>query len=200
MLFTDLSIAALLASTAAAVPFAGHDHSHRHLHRKQSNGNTFNINVVNSCSSSRSVGLFQITSAFQMLSMSTPVTLQPGENTTVAAPYQLAGMRLSGTADQGTAAQWLPQALFEFGYSAWGSVEGTAYDLSLMTGTTDGMSVVPANSNCESKSCSSPLDCPVSQAWTNPNQDAIGSPADTTCYYGLTDFDVVFCPSSSSSY
>ena len=33
--------------------------------------------------------------------------------------------------------------------------------------------------------------------WTNPDQTGDGSPADTVCYKGKTDFRVEFCPSDN---
>lgn len=48
---------------------------------------------------------------------------------TIAVPFQETGLRLSATADQGCAAQWDPQALFEMGYSEYAGQTGTAYDL-----------------------------------------------------------------------
>ena len=190
--WVQLSITALLASSAAAVPLAGHQH-HQHSHAKRDG--SFQIQVQNNCQASKSVGLFQITPAFDMVSRSGVTNLQPGGTTTIAAPYFDIGMRLSATADQGAAAQWKPQALFEFGYSSYGGNDGTAYNLSLMNGCPldTGIAVRPSNPACESKSCS-PGNCAANQGWTSPTQDSIGSPADTTCYYGPTNFVVTFCP------
>ena len=194
MYSTVWAIATLLVSTVIAVPRANHQHQHNHEHLKRQ-GTTFSIQVNNNCGFSKSAGLFQLTPSFQAISMSNVVNLNPGGSTTFQAPYTAIGMRLSGLADQGTAAQFTPQALFEFGYSSYGSEQGTAYNLSLMSGSADdtGIAVYPANPACESKSCS-PGNCPADQGWTSPSQDMEGSPADTTCYYGPTNFVVVFCP------
>jgi hypothetical protein len=141
---------------------------------------TFNINVWNNC----------------------PFTKQfaPKQTHTIVAPYNDIGMRLSGHAEWGTDRQWEHQALFEFGYSQYNGQDGTAYNLSLMTGTDldIGLGAYPiSNGNgsdqCPSKTCF-PWDCPLAQGWTNPDQTKDGSPADTVCYKGKTDFKVVFCP------
>jgi len=101
-----------------------------------------------------------------------------------------------GTADQGCAAQWNPQALFEFGYSEYAGQSGTAYDLSLMQGSDPsiGLSVNPLGGgpSCPSKSCS-PTNCPPGQGWTNPDQVDEGSPGDTVCYQGQQNFEVTWC-------
>jgi len=186
-----LAVAGMLAGAVTAVP---HSHARFHVNaRRQSD--SIQITVTNNCGFSQSAGLFQISPGFQMVSMSSATTLNPGDSTTISAPYNAIGMRLSGTADQGTAAQWNAQAFFEFGYSEYDGQSGVAYDLSVMNGSPSdvGIAVQPDNSNCESKSCS-PGSCSSDQGWTDPSQDAIGSPADTTCYYGPTNFAVTFCP------
>lgn len=75
-----------------------------------------------------------------------------------------------------------------------------------------GMMVVPANGQCETKICDTVKGYPVDQVniprlssyliplltplmcWTDPSQANQGSPADTGCYHGPTDFTVTYCP------
>lgn len=185
---TGLALLSLLAMTATASPVK----SVSHVTRQDS---TFKLNVKNNCAWSKDVALYQITDDFEMLEMSTPTTILSGDSITIDAPYLDIGMRLSGHAELGCAGQWEAQALFEFGYSAWGDIAGTAYDLSVMEGSEEdvGISVVPSNGNCPSKSCS-PSDCPMDQGWTNADQVDDGSPADVVCYEGVTEFSVTWCP------
>lgn len=124
--------------------------------------------------------------------VTTPLTIASGSKGSIAAPYQGIGMRLSASAGEGTAAQWDAQALFEFGYSTYNGIAGTAYDLSVMGGTT-GLAVYPANKQCPSKVCTA-SDSSPDQCWTNADQVDAGSPADTVCYYGKSNFRVVWCP------
>lgn len=158
-----------------------------------SDGGTFQIQVSNNCGTDMQFGIYQITSDFAMNQITAPVNIASGGQGSIAAPYQGVGMRLSGNA--GSADQWSPQALFEFGYSTYGGVSGTAYDLSVMAGSdpATGIAVYPENPQCPSKVCS-PGACAAGQGWTNPNQAAAGSPADTVCYHGKTNFRVVWCP------
>jgi len=135
-----------------------------------------------------------------MVQHSTPTNISPKQKLTIAAPYKDIGMRLSGHAEWGTAGQWKTQALFEFGYSEYAGMEGTAYNISLMEGSDSdiGLGAYPipngkGSKQCPSKTCF-PWDCPLSQGWTKPEQVQVGSPADTVCYHGNTDFKVVFCP------
>ena len=192
---SSLVLAGALALAANAVPLAGHSH-HQHLHTKRDD--TFNIHVLNSCPDTKSFGLFQIDGSFNMNSMSDPVSVTSGQQATIPASFTAIGMCLSATADQGTAAQWDPQALFEFGYSSYGGQDGTAYDVSLMSGSpadiATGVAIYPLGpSDCPIKVCT--LDsCDPSQGWTSPGQVDAGSPGDTVCYHGVTDFRVVFCP------
>jgi hypothetical protein len=156
---------------------------------------TFTLHVRNQCHFEKQVALYQITSSFQMLQRSTPTNISPGQTIDIQAPFYDSGMRLSGHAERGTAWQWNAQALFEFGYSTYAGNDGTAYDLSVMQGSDGdiGIGAWPANGACEGKICF-PWDCRADQGWTNPDQVDIGSPADTVCYHGKTDFTVVFCP------
>jgi hypothetical protein len=162
---------------------------------------TFNINVWNNCPFTKQFALYQIVyPEYTMVERSTPVNIAPKQMHTIVAPYNDIGMRLSGHAEWGTDRQWEHQALFEFGYSQYNGQDGTAYNLSLMTGTDldIGLGAYPiSNGNgsdqCPSKTCF-PRDCPLAQGWTNPDQTKDGSPADTVCYKGKTDFKVVFCP------
>jgi len=169
-----------------------------------SNSDTINIEVCNQCDSTKHFGLYQITSAFNMLSHMNPITIPSNGTQTITAPYKQTGMRLSGHAEWGLAGQWKTQALFEFGYSQYGDLDGTAYNLSKMDGSEDdedvGLAVYPtvdgeACDECPSKICTSG-NCDLSQAWTDPDQTADGSPADTVCYKGKPAFKVVFCPSA----
>jgi len=186
-------LSSLFALTATASPI------NRFVERS-SGSDTFNIEICNQCSSEKHFGMYQITGDFQMLEKMSPVSI-PGNGTqTVSADFKAIGMRISGHAEWGTAGQWKNQALFEFGYSQYAGQDGTAYNLSLMEGSEEdvGLAVYPTvdgepNDECPSKVCS-PGDCALSQGWTNPDQTADGSPADTVCYKGKADFKVVFCP------
>jgi len=193
MLTQSLILTSTLALLASAVPFSGHAHQHAHNEKRQDQ--TFNIHVLNNCPDTKQFALYQITPSFDSVQMSTPVNIASGMAHTIPAPYTATGMRLSGMAQWGTAGQWDPQPLFEFGYSNYEGQDGTAYDLSVMEGSPPdvGIAVYPANAACPSKVCN-PDDCPLDQGWTNPDQDADGSPADTVCYEGLTHFRVIYCP------
>ena len=110
------------------------------------------------------------------------------------APFRDLGMRLSGHTEWGTDRQWDAQALFEFGYAEYMGKSGTAYDLSVMKGSDAdvGIGAYPlrdgkGSGNCKSKSCF-PWSCPMDQGWTDESQWQQGSPADTVCYFGKTDF------------
>lgn len=159
---------------------------------------TFQIRVVNNCPFRKTVALYQIITpngAMQMVQRSTPVAIAPHHTQIMTAPFRDIGMRLSGHGEWGVDAQWQAQALFEFGYSAYAGMEGTAYDLSIMEGSDRnvGLAVEPKNKKCWSKKCG-PGKCPVGEGWTKPEQAGAGSPADTVCYQGKTDFKVTFCP------
>ena len=82
------------------------------------------------------------------------------------------------------------------GYSEYDGQTGTAYDLSVMEGSDPsiGIAVQPlAGASCPDKTCL-PWDCPPGQGWTNPDQVDAGSPGDTVCYQGNTNFRVIWCP------
>lgn len=139
-----------------------------------------------------------------MIEMSKPLNIESKKSSIIDAPYKALGMRLSGHAEWGTGGQWKAQALFEFGYAAMeyggASLAGSAYDASVMKGSDAdiGVAIYPIDNgkgskSCESKSCSS-WNCPADQGWTEPEQVNNGSPADTVCYKGKTDFKVVYCP------
>ena len=202
----SLPILAILALSANAVPFAG---SHQHLHRRNpvpsgsysapaagasssSGGDTFDINITNNCKNDLEFGIYQVSASFAMNEVTTPVSIASGSEGSIAAPYHGIGMRLSGTAGSGAADQWNAQALFEFGFSGWSGIEGTAYDLSVMGGDI-GVAVYPGNKDCPSKTCT-PSSCSADQGWTSAGQVDQGSPADTVCYHGKTNFRVVWCP------
>lgn len=179
-------ISSLFALTATASPIAQRDSK-----------DTFNIEITNQCSSTKQFGLYKIDGSFQMSEMSNTVTISSNGTQTIQAPYKEIGMRLSGNADWGSAGQWKPQALFEFGYSEFSGQAGTAYDLSLMDGCDKdiGLAAYPDtdSEDCPSKMCH-PGSCDFGQGWTNPDQIKDGSPADTVCYHGKVNFKVVFCP------
>ncbi|KAK4547479.1 hypothetical protein LTR36_001135 [Oleoguttula mirabilis] len=184
--------AASFAALAAAVP---HAHSHRHAHAvEKRDGTTFGLTVVNNCTTSKTFGLYQVSSSFAMTQMSDPVEIESEGSSTIQVAFTDLGMRLSATADLGTDAQWDAQTLFEFGYSTYLELTGTAYDLSVMDGGSEGIAAYPATSACESKICSS-AGCTLAEAWTNADEITDGSPADTVCYEGMQDFKVVWCPS-----
>ena len=54
-----------------------------------------------------------------------------------------------------------------------------------------GMAVYPHNKKCPSKKCY-PWDCPPDQGYLHENDSSDGK--DTVCYYGKTNFKVVYCP------
>ena len=171
----------------------------------RSSEETFNINVYNNCPWTKQFALYQIDGAFNMIERSKPVNIASKKMQTIVAPYKDLGMRLSGHAEWGTAGQWKHQALFEFGYSEFKSPDGitnvgSAFNLSVMEGSDKDIGIgsypIPngnGSGKCLSKTCF-PWDCPLDQGWTNPDQTKDGSPADTVCYHGETDFKVVFCP------
>jgi hypothetical protein len=187
-------LTSLLALTATATPI-------NNTLIERDSKNTFNINVWNNCPFVKQVALYQAPQgSSHMLQRSTPTNISPKQMITIAAPFKDPGMRLSGHAEWGADGQWKAQALFEFGYSQYAGMEGTAYDLSIFAGSDPdiGLGAYPipngkGSEQCLSKTCF-PWDCPLDQGWTNPNQDQIHSPADTVCYHGKTDFKVVFCP------
>jgi len=183
---------AALASLVQAVP---HTHSHRHAHHIQARDDAnFDLHVHNKCGSSKTFALYQISPAFEMTQMSNPVEIEPNCSTVIQAPFTALGMRLSATADQGTDAQWEAQTLFEFGYSTYLDLTGTAYDLSVMGGTEDEcIAAYPSTSECESKVCTA-SGCTLAEAWTSADQATGGSPADTVCYQGKQNFKIVWCP------
>ncbi|TKA24318.1 hypothetical protein B0A50_06788 [Salinomyces thailandicus] len=206
MFSKTFALAAVLAITGVtAVPFSGAQHQHLHRHQHQNiearDQDTYKIHVINECSETKHFGLFEITSDFQMNSKSAATGVDPGKHATLKADYKGIGLRLSATANEGPAAQWAPQSLAEFGYSGWSGVEGTAYDVSMMIGSdmSVGVKIEPLDNgngsgNCAVKKCTLG-NTPLDQCWTHPDQTADGSPADTVCYQGKTDFKVTFCPS-----
>jgi hypothetical protein len=185
-------LGALLAFTAAATPIPTSSNN-----TIAARDTTFNLFVLNKCGWTKSIATYEVTSDFQMIQSSNPQNVAQWETVTIPVDFYSTGMRLSGHAEKGTAWQWNQQALFEWGYSSYNGQDGTAYDLSVMRGGTEdeniGIGAWPTDGQCEGKICF-PWDCAPSQGWTNPNQWEQGSPADTVCYYGKTDFTVVFCP------
>lgn len=162
--------------------------------------NTFKIHVWNNCPFPKQVALYQITPKFRMVQKSKPRNIPSKDHKVLRAPYKALGMRLSGHAEWGTATQWNHQALFEFGYSNYMGQDGTAYNLSVMEGSDKdiGIGAYPIANGRGSKTCPAktcfPGHCALGQGWTNPDQVKNGSPADTVCYKGKTDFKIVFCP------
>ncbi|KAH9826356.1 Osmotin/thaumatin-like superfamily [Teratosphaeria destructans] len=191
MQYKQLALAAAMALTASARPSSHVHHPHPHVAEEKRDSETFIINVWNHCPESKHIALYQITSSFTVNQLSEPTEVDSGCDLNITAPFTEAGMRVSAHAEWGTAGQWLPQALAEFGYSTFSDTHGTAYDNSVMGGSDFGVGIYPANEECESKTCQ--LDnCPLDQGWTNEDQTSNGSPADTVCYHGVTDFKVVF--------
>lgn len=184
-----ITLFALVASLAATKALPAGDLEPRAKH------NTFLLNILNNCPFEKEVAIYKVTSSFGMKQITKPVTIKPHQKHTMHAPYLGIGLRLSGHAEWGTAGQWKPQALFEFGHGTAHGAKGTAWDLSVMSGSDSniGIGAYPHNPKCASKTCF-PLDCPPSQGWTSPGQVSNGSPADGGCYHGKTDFKVVFCP------
>ncbi|KAK4544765.1 hypothetical protein LTR36_004014 [Oleoguttula mirabilis] len=196
MYTTGLALTTLLALAARATPI---DLTNTTL-KTRAAAETFQLRVWNNCHFVKEVALYQITPAFNMVQKSNPTNIQPGKELIIHAPFKATGMRLSGHAEWGTAGQWKAQALFEFGYSTYAGTEGTAYDLSVMQGSDGNIGIggypIPngkGSKYCPSKTCF-PWKCDWAQGWTNPDQVNDGSPADTVCYKGKTDFKVVFCP------
>ena len=153
---------------------------------------TISIQVHNLCTEDKTFGIFQI-AAYQMQRISMPVLIPRNHHANLTADIKSKGLRLSATAEEDLKAQWRHQALFEFGYSTYKGKEGTAYDISIMEGSSPniGIQVKPDNSLCATKICS-PKNCPPSQGWTNENQTQLGSPADAVCYESNTGFRVKF--------
>lgn len=159
----------------------------------------FQLHVWNNCPWTKQVAIYGVTSNFQMVQYSDPTNIEPGHKHIINAPFHGIGLRLSGHAEWGTDGQWANQALFEFGYSEYEGQTGTAYDVSIMTGSDPdiGLGAYPIANGQGSESCKSfscwPWYCPADQGWTDPGQVSLGSPADTVCYKGKTDFKVVWC-------
>lgn len=187
----------LLAASLAVKATAGPIDPISNLEVRGRRPDTFQIHVVNQCKWTKQVALYQVTGNFQMRQKSRPRNVGAGKSTIINAPFHAKGMRLSGHAEWGTAAQWNPQALFEFGHSTYAGKEGTAYNLSVMQGSDGDIGIgaypVGRDESCPAKTCF-PWDCPPSQGWTRPEQVNQSSPADTVCYHGKTAFKVVFCP------
>lgn len=178
---TTPAVADPTAAAPSAAPYA------------PSGGDTFQISISNQCDSDLSFGIFSVSSSFAMNSVGGAVNIPAGGSGSIAAPFTGVGMRLSASASAGADAQWAAQTLFEFGYSEYAGQTGTAYDVSVMAGSTQGLSVYPSNPQCPSKSCPDPNNCAPDQGWSDPGQVSSGSPADTVCYQGKTDFRVVWC-------
>jgi len=186
------ALATALAFTASATPI-------NTATTLEARDETFNIHVVNQCHFTKEVAIYQLVD-WKMTQVTTPTNINAGRKQVIAAPFRGTGLRLSGHAEWGVDKQWDAQAMFEFGYSTYAGKEGTAYDLSVMSGIDSDIGIgaypIPngrSSSKCDSKTCF-PWDCPLAQGWTNPDQTKNGSPADTVCYEGKTDFKVVFCP------
>ncbi|WPH01267.1 Hypothetical protein R9X50_00410500 [Acrodontium crateriforme] len=177
-----LALAAIMATVISARPF-----------QQKRDDSYFTLTVINSCSYDQSVGIYKINTDYTTTEIMSMTNIPSGTTSNFSAPYYEVGLRLATNQDQ-----FLAQDLFEFGYSQYtpaggSTIEGTAYDISMFAGTTEGMRATPANTNCPTKTCTS-SSCAKDQAWTDANDYELGSPADTTCYYGKTDFTVEFCP------
>ena len=185
----------LLALTATAMPLNTTSTS-----TLRPRGDEFRLHVWNNCPWTKQVAIYGVTSDFEMIQHSEPTNIESGHEHIIMAPYYGIGLRLSGHAEWGTDGQWTNQALFEFGYSEYDGKAGTAYDVSIMAGseTNIGLGAYPIDNGRGSGSCRSqtcfPWYCPPDQGWTNPDQADLGSPADTVCYEGKTDFKIVWCP------
>lgn len=158
---------------------------------------SFTIFVTNYCPTEKHIGLYQITGfpTMALTSYSPSITIPPQHTAPILAPFHALGMHLSAHAEWPLDRQWEPQALFEFGYAELDGIEGTAYDVSVMEGSDKemGISVEPRDKRCQSKVCV-PGRCKAGDGWTSVEEAHEGSPADTVCYQGNTDFEVVFCP------
>lgn len=160
----------------------------------------FKIHLWNNCPFPKAFAIYSVTPSFKMLQHTPTVNLAHGESHTFHPRFHAIGMRLAGHAERGVDGQWMNQALFEFGYSKYAGKEGTAYDVSIMEGSDRdiGVGAYPISNPKGSGKCRDftcfPWYCPPNQGWTKPEQDRLGSPADTVCYEGKTDFKVVFCP------
>jgi hypothetical protein len=187
-----------LATLAVARPHA-HTHSHAQ-HVEARDDDTFAIKIHNRCSTDKTFGVYQVSPSFEMIETTTPVKIASGNTSTIYPPFQGIGLRLSATADKGCDAQWSPQTLFEFGYSEYAGLTGTAYDLSIMQATDEfeGVAAYPGTDKCPSKLCAA-SGCALDQAWTNPDQVDDGSPADMVCYQGKQNFKVVWCPTEDET-
>ena len=207
-LSTTALLTGLLALTTHAVPFnttnfhdprAAPKHHHGNGH-SGSHPPTFAIHLWNNCGFTKQFATYSVTPSFQMLQHSPTITLAHGKSHILRPHFHAIGMRLAGHAELGVNGQWIPQALFEFGYSSYAGRQGTAYDVSIMEGSDKdiGVGVWPMSNGHGSGGCKQfvcwPWNCPPSQGWTDPGQTSLGSPADTVCYEGKTDFKVVFCP------
>lgn len=198
MHFTNLFfVAAALALTAIASPIDTTSTLEARQPGRDRRPETFQLHVVNECKWTKQVALYQVTRDFKMVQRSRPRNIASGKHTIINARFHAKGMRLSGYAEWGTAGQWKTQALFEFGHSTYAGKEGTAYNLSVMEGSDGDIGIgaypIGRDATCPAKTCF-PWYCPPSQGWTHPNQVKDGSPADTVCYKGKTNFKVVFCP------
>jgi len=147
---TISAVLALAASAANATPL-----SYNGTLVARNPGDTFKIHVWNNCKFVKEAAIYSVTGDFKMVQHSKPTNIQPGKMITINAPFHGVGMRLSGHAEWGTDGQWRPQALFEFGYSTYAGQEGTAYDLSLMSGSDPdiGMGVWPKPNGRGSATC-----------------------------------------------
>jgi len=153
----------------------------------------YNVQVINKCAAVKNMmALQQMSGAIIPLSKS--VSVASGRQTSFSIPFKAKGVKITAHGEYSN--HWQVQSLAEFGYAAgWagGPSAGIAYDVSVMTGSSEGVTIRPWKAGCQTKSCPNVRSCPADQGWTNPNQSNIGSPADTVCYNGETDFTVTFC-------
>jgi hypothetical protein len=196
-MFSELALTSLLAATALASPQHQHAHQHRHYNRnvernveRSAGASNFTITVNNNCTDTLSFATYGMSDIFILTQESAVHVIEPDCSANISTNYYGVGMRLSPNAHKSLGEQYLPQAIFEYGYSNANGLVGTAYDVSRMGNVGPGIKVEPANTLCEEKCCT-PESCPIEQGWTSAAQ-AWG--ADTTCYHGITDFTVTFCP------
>jgi hypothetical protein len=130
--------------------------------------NAYQIKVINKCTAVMTfVALKQLPPPSYVISpLSESYVLQPGSETSFTIPFNTLGVKISGHADD--LDHYASQTLAEFGFAdTWegGPAAGTAYNLSLMPGSPEGLQIVPARTSCLPKTCLSPTNCPLDQGW-----------------------------------
>ena len=158
-----------------------------------------NLFIHNMCKDTKTFAIYQVSQG-QMLLRSSKLPLAYDSNGTLRSSYKLEGVRLSSNGDWPLDMHWSSQSLFEYGYSTYAGLEGVAYDLSMIGDSQElvGIAVQPlengrGSGECPAKICI-PGECDPTRGWTHETQEAAGSPADTACFKGSTDFKVTYCP------